>query len=85
MRFTKFSLRACEDANRFGSLRSTLRCAGFSAPQLRQTIKNGGCDVSARPEYIFSYTAQVRLPPEVIGPTPDGIRVNFYVPGGDVH
>jgi hypothetical protein len=22
------------------------------------------------PEYIFSYTAQVRLPPEVIGPDP---------------
>jgi len=37
-----------------------------------------------RPEYIFSYTAQVRLPPEVIGPTPDGIRVNFYVTGGEV-
>jgi hypothetical protein len=37
-----------------------------------------------RPEYIFSYTAQVRLPPEVIGPTPDGIRANFYVTGGDV-
>jgi Protein of unknown function (DUF3237) len=37
-----------------------------------------------RLEYIFSYTAQVRLPPEVIGPTPDGIRVNFYVTGGEV-
>jgi hypothetical protein len=37
-----------------------------------------------RPEYIFSYTAQVRLPPEVIGPTPDGIRANFYVTGGEV-
>jgi len=32
-----------------------------------------------RSEYIFSYTAQVRLPPEVIGPTPDGIRANFYM------
>ena len=37
-----------------------------------------------RPEYIFSYTAQLRLPPEIIGPTPDGIRANFYVIGGEV-
>ena len=37
-----------------------------------------------RLEYIFSYTARVRLPPEVIGPTPDGIRVNFYLTGGEV-
>jgi hypothetical protein len=26
-----------------------------------------------RPEYIFSYAAQVRLPPEVVGPTPEGM------------
>ena len=37
-----------------------------------------------RLEYAFSYTAQVRLPPEVIGPTPDGIRANFYVTSGEV-
>lgn len=37
-----------------------------------------------RPEYIFSYTAQVRLPPEVIGPCPEGIRANFYITGGEV-
>ena len=37
-----------------------------------------------RLEYIFSYTARVRLPPEVIGATPDGIRANFYVIGGYV-
>jgi hypothetical protein len=37
-----------------------------------------------RPEYIFSYTVQTRLPPEMIGPTPEGIRVDFYVTGGDV-
>jgi hypothetical protein len=37
-----------------------------------------------RLEYIFSYSAQVRLPPEVIGPTPDGIRANFYIVGGEV-
>jgi hypothetical protein len=38
-----------------------------------------------RLEYIFSYTAQVRLPPEVIGPVPEGIRTNFYVTGGEMH
>jgi Protein of unknown function (DUF3237) len=37
-----------------------------------------------RPEYIFSYTAQVQLPPEVIGPAPDGIGANFYVISGEV-
>jgi uncharacterized protein DUF3237 len=35
--------------------------------------------------HIFSYTAQVRLPPEIIGPVPEGIRVNFYVTGGEMH
>jgi hypothetical protein len=29
--------------------------------------------------HLFSYTATVRLPPEVIGPVPEGIRANFYV------
>ena len=38
-----------------------------------------------RLEYIFSYTAQVRLPPEVIGPVPEGVRANFYVTGGEMH
>lgn len=37
-----------------------------------------------RLEYIFSYTAHLRLPPEVIGATPDGARANFYISGGDV-
>jgi hypothetical protein len=35
-------------------------------------------------EHIFSYTAQLQAPPEVIGPTPAGLRVNFYVTGGEV-
>jgi Protein of unknown function (DUF3237) len=35
--------------------------------------------------HLFSYTATVRLPPEVIGPIPEGIRANFYVTGGEVH
>src|SRR5712672_578363 len=61
-------------------------CSGFSGRRFDKTTKTE--DVmfvpDYRPEYIFSYTAQVRLPPEVIGPTPDGIRANFYVIGGEV-
>ena len=34
-------------------------------------------------ESLFSFTAKNR-PPEVIGPLPDGIRVNFYCAGGRV-
>jgi hypothetical protein len=37
-----------------------------------------------RPEYIFSYTVQLQAPPEPIGPTPAGLRVNFYITGGAV-
>ena len=29
-------------------------------------------------EHIFSYTGLLVNPPEVIGPVPEGIRVNFY-------
>ncbi|QQS45517.1 MAG: DUF3237 domain-containing protein [Acidobacteriota bacterium] len=35
-------------------------------------------------EHIFSYTASLNNPPEVIGPVAEGIRVNFYVSGGAV-
>ena len=35
-------------------------------------------------EHIFSYTATLMNPPEVIGPVPEGIRVNFHVTGGEV-
>ncbi len=35
-------------------------------------------------EHIFSYTVNLQAPPEVIGPTPAGLRVNFYVTGGTV-
>ncbi len=34
-------------------------------------------------ELVMSYTATL-AEPEVIGPTPEGIRVNFYVTGGNV-
>jgi hypothetical protein len=36
-------------------------------------------------EHIFSYTARVRLPPEVIGPIPEGIRTTAYIIGGEMH
>jgi len=36
-------------------------------------------------EHIFSYTAQLRLPPEVVGPLPEGIRATAYVLGGEAH
>lgn len=35
-------------------------------------------------EHIFSYTATLKAAPEVIGPLPEGIRLNFYVTGGTV-
>jgi hypothetical protein len=38
-----------------------------------------------RLDYIFSYTAHVRLPPEIIGPEPDGIRAYVYVTSGEAH
>jgi hypothetical protein len=42
----------------------------------------------ARPEvaleHLFSYRLGLHLPPEVIGPTPEGLRVNFYLAGGEI-
>ena len=34
-------------------------------------------------QHLFSYSATLRAP-EVIGPVPEGIRVNFYVTGGSI-
>jgi hypothetical protein len=34
-------------------------------------------------EHVFSYTATLDAP-EVIGPVPEGIRANFFWPGGEV-
>jgi hypothetical protein len=34
-------------------------------------------------EYLFSYTATLQAP-EIVGPVPEGIRVNFYVTGGGI-
>jgi hypothetical protein len=33
-------------------------------------------------EHLFSYMANLKAPPEIIGPVPEGIRVNFYVTDG---
>jgi hypothetical protein len=35
-------------------------------------------------EHLFSYTVSLHMPPEVIGPVPEGIRVTFYLSGGVV-
>jgi len=35
-----------------------------------------------RLEHLFTYTAGLKLPPEVIGPIPVGIRATAYVTGG---
>lgn len=35
-------------------------------------------------EHVFSYTGALASPPEVIGPLPEGIRVNFYSAGGEI-
>jgi hypothetical protein len=35
-------------------------------------------------DHICSYVARLQRPPEVIGPVPSGIRVNFYSTGGEV-
>ena len=40
--------------------------------------------LSYRMEHIFSFTATLQNPPEVIGLVPEGIRVNAYVTGGNV-
>jgi hypothetical protein len=35
-------------------------------------------------EHIFTFSATLINPPEVIGPVPEGLRVNFYVSDGEV-
>ena len=35
-------------------------------------------------EYLCSYTGTLVNPPEIIGPVPEGIRVNFYSTGGEI-
>lgn len=33
---------------------------------------------------LFSFDAGLKMPPEVIGEVPEGIRVNFYLTGGSI-
>ena len=35
-------------------------------------------------EHLFSFGVDLGNPPEIIGPVPEGIRVNFYSLGGEV-
>lgn len=35
-------------------------------------------------EHVCSYSATLASPPEIIGPAPEGIRVNFYSTGGEI-
>jgi Protein of unknown function (DUF3237) len=35
-------------------------------------------------EHILSYTGTLASPPEVIGPVPEGVRLNFYTTGGEI-
>ena len=35
-------------------------------------------------EHICSYTVTLENPPEVIGPLPEGLRLNIYVTGGEI-
>ena len=35
-------------------------------------------------EHILSYTGALAGPPEIIGPVPEGVRVNFYTTGGEI-
>ena len=39
---------------------------------------------TANLEYLFSYNVGLRMPPEVIGEVPEGIRINIYLTGGDI-
>jgi hypothetical protein len=35
-------------------------------------------------EHLFSYNVTLEMPPEVIGPVPEGLRANVYLTGGEV-
>lgn len=37
-----------------------------------------------RLEHLFTYRVGFDLPPELIGPTPDGVRINFTLTGGEL-
>jgi hypothetical protein len=35
-------------------------------------------------KHLFSYTVSLKMPPETIGPVAEGIRVHFYLAGGEI-
>jgi Protein of unknown function (DUF3237) len=39
---------------------------------------------NAKMDHLFSYKVGLKIPPEMIGPVPEGIRVNIYLTGGEV-
>lgn len=41
--------------------------------------------IAYRMEHIFSFTGRGGAAPEAIGPLPEGLRVNFYNTGGEIH
>jgi hypothetical protein len=41
--------------------------------------------IDYRLDYLFTYRLGFLVPPEAIGPTPAGLRVNFYFSGGDLN
>jgi hypothetical protein len=40
--------------------------------------------IGYRMDHLFSYRVGLELPPEVVGPTPEALRVNFYLAGGEI-
>lgn len=53
--------------------------------QCRTIHTKGPHVIDAKIEHLFSYHADLKFPPEVIGPVAEGIRVTYYILGGDVH
>ncbi len=44
----------------------------------------GAAGFPCKTELLFSYGATLQAPPEVIGPVPEGIRINFHITGGEI-
>ena len=58
--------------------------AEMQQASIHSQAEGGGRMLAYSLEHICSYSAQLQNPPEVIGPVPEGIRVNFYVTSGAV-
>jgi hypothetical protein len=54
----------------------------MSTPALAEAVAHTRFDVNL--EHLFSYRLGLHLPPELIGPTPEGLRLNFYLAGGEL-